>query len=403
MTKYLISLYLSLFIILPLQAATSSQTICLNMIVKNEQAIITRCLQSVLPLIDYWVIVDTGSTDNTKELIRTCMKDIPGELHERPWVDFAHNRNQALNLAKGKADYILFIDADEVLRFEPDFVKPDLDKDFYYIFSEYHGMKYARVGLVKDTLNWTWKGVRHEAIDCPQAKTLGTLAGVTNVVNTDGARSKDPQKFQKDAIALEAAIEKEPQNARYVFYLAQSYRDAEDYERALKNYEKRVSMEGWEQEVFWSLLQIAMIQELLEKPSESITNSYYKAYLYRPMRAESLFRLSSYFRKKGDYFSGYLTARQGLTIPLSDDALFVEKWIYDYGLLLEYSICAYWLGKYQDAQLASYLLLAKNIPDNVRDCVKQNLTFIDAKLAPKCVFVGSGKEIEVKREVERKE
>src|SRR5690242_19150411 len=80
--------------------------ICLNMIVKNESAVIRRCIDSVRPLIDYWVIVDTGSTDGTQKIIKNHLKDIPGELYQRPWKNFEHNRNEALTLAKGKSDYI---------------------------------------------------------------------------------------------------------------------------------------------------------------------------------------------------------------------------------------------------------------------------------------------------------
>lgn len=95
---------------------------------------------------------------------------------------------------------------------------------------------------------------------------------------------------------------------------------------------------------------------------------------------------------KGDYFSGYLAAKQGLTIPLSDDAILVERWIYEYGTLLEFSICAYWIGKH-DAQLVSYLLLGKDIPSYIRECVNKNMAFIDAKIAPKCVLVGADKNV----------
>ncbi|MFI5334997.1 MAG: hypothetical protein ACHQT8_07570, partial [Chlamydiales bacterium] len=77
--------------------------ICLNMIVKDESAVIEKCLSTVKPLIDYWVIVDTGSKDGTQDLIRNFLKDIPGELHERPWVNFEYNRNEALDLARNKA------------------------------------------------------------------------------------------------------------------------------------------------------------------------------------------------------------------------------------------------------------------------------------------------------------
>src|SRR5574340_542399 len=94
------------------------KTICLNMIVKNESKVIERCLASVKPIIDTWVIVDTGSTDGTQAIVREFLKDIPGELHERPWVNFGHNRNEALELARGKADYLLLIDADDKLAYE---------------------------------------------------------------------------------------------------------------------------------------------------------------------------------------------------------------------------------------------------------------------------------------------
>lgn len=86
------------------------------MIVKNEAPVIARCLASVKPWVDHWVIVDTGSSDGTQDLVRQCMEGVPGSLHERPWVDFAHNRNEALELARPHGDYLLFIDADEQLR-----------------------------------------------------------------------------------------------------------------------------------------------------------------------------------------------------------------------------------------------------------------------------------------------
>ena len=80
-------------------------TICLNMIIKDEAPVIRRCLESVKPFIDRWVIVDTGSTDNTRELVREIMAGLPGELHERPWKNFGHNRNEALSLAARSGDY----------------------------------------------------------------------------------------------------------------------------------------------------------------------------------------------------------------------------------------------------------------------------------------------------------
>ena len=109
------------------------QKICLCMIVKDEAPVIVRCLESVRPIIDYWIIVDTGSTDGTQDLIEKYFHDVPGELHQRPWVDFAHNRSEALVLARKHGDYSLIIDADDALEFAPGFKMPYLNADSYTV------------------------------------------------------------------------------------------------------------------------------------------------------------------------------------------------------------------------------------------------------------------------------
>src|ERR1044072_2443758 len=112
-------------------------SVCLNMIVKNEAPVIGRCLASVRSLIDRWVIVDTGSRDGTQALIGEALAGIPGELHERPWRDFGHNRTEALRLAERADDYLLFIDADEMLRVPEGFSWPQLVDDAYFLTTEY--------------------------------------------------------------------------------------------------------------------------------------------------------------------------------------------------------------------------------------------------------------------------
>ena len=93
-------------------------TICLNMIVKDEADIIVNTLSNIINKIPihYWVICDTGSTDNTAELIKNFFKekDISGELIHEPWRDFAYNRTKALEFAYKKTDFLFLFDADEV-------------------------------------------------------------------------------------------------------------------------------------------------------------------------------------------------------------------------------------------------------------------------------------------------
>lgn len=355
--------------------------ICLNMIVKDESKIITRCLATVKPLVDYWVIDDTGSSDGTQKIIKEFMKDVPGELHETPWKNFEYNRNHALKLAQGKADYIMLMDADEMLEFSPDFKLPVLQKDFYDSVILHMGLQYNRPLLLKDGLDWKWYGVLHEYISATQAKTTGTLEGLKKISTTEGARAANLQKYQKDAQILEAALEEDPTNSRYIFYLAQSYRDAGDYPSALKTYEKRVKIGGWDQEVFYSMLQIARLQEITKADPEIIMKSYYDAYHYRPGRAEPLYSLAKYYRSKNDFAAAYLVASIGRDIPMTKDVLFVEKWVYDYDMQLECSISAYWIGKYDECQkISKEILNQADLSQNIRETVEKNLGFANAKI-----------------------
>jgi glycosyltransferase involved in cell wall biosynthesis len=360
------------------------------MIVKDESRVITRCLSSLLPIIDYWVIVDTGSTDGTQQIIKDFMdmKGIPGELHERPWVDFSHNRNEALQLAKGKSDYVFFIDADEYLTYDSDFRLPELNKDYYYVSISHGGSKYSRIMLIKNDLDWRWSGVLHEVLTPYISWSYASLEKVTNTYTTEGVRSRDPQKYQKDAQVLEAALQKEPENRRYVFYLAQSYRDAGDLELALKNYEKRANMGGWDQEVFWSLLEIGKLKDRLERPIEEVLDSYKRAYQYRKSRVEPLYYIAQYYRSIGEYESGYKIAKLAQSLPRSQDVLFIQQWMLDYGIPLELSVCAYWIGDYGECQKISMELLQRqDLPEEIKDCVAKNLQFANWKLFEKLLNI----------------
>ena len=265
------------------------KTICLNMIVKDERLVIQRCLGSVKQIIDYWVIVDTGSSDGTQQIIREFMQDIPGELHEEAWVNFEHNRNIALDYARNKADYILFIDADETLLLLDRFDKTGLDKDFYYAMKTGQQVIARYVFLINNDPGWHWKDVLHEYMTHSRIVTGDILNGVAiDCSFRDGHRSNDGGKSLKDAQILEEAIMKDPANSRYVFYLAQSYGNAGKLTQAIECYKKRVSMGGEAEEVFWSLYCIAALQQILKMEHLTIVNGYCQAHLFDPTRVEPL-------------------------------------------------------------------------------------------------------------------
>lgn len=347
------------------------------MIVKDESHLITRCLSSLKPFIDSWVIVDTGSTDRTQEIIQEFLKDIPGELHERPWKNFAHNRNEALALAKNKADYILFIDADEELIQTSDFHKEDLHKDFYYITSHYGGARYPRIQLVNASLAWKWQGVLHETLECQEARSCEVLPCAFNFVRSEGARSKDPNTYLRDVKILEEACASDPMNTRYTFYLAQSYRDAGMYEKAIETYGKRVMLGGWHEEIFWSLYQIGCIQELLEQPPSTFLQSYEKAHQILPSRLEPVYRLTNYHRRAAQYDKAYSLSSFALSLPPAKSLLFVENWVEEYALLLEHAFLCLQLEKYEEGKKTYQRLLSNpNLPEAEKSHVLKNLSLL---------------------------
>src|SRR5438874_6808861 len=110
-------------------------SLCLSMIVKNEARIIRRALRSAKPFIDSYSISDTGSTDNTMEIIREEMAGIPGVLTSDEWQDFATNRN--LSLSRCTGDYVLTVDADEVVEVAGERIELDPKYDGFLVRIEF--------------------------------------------------------------------------------------------------------------------------------------------------------------------------------------------------------------------------------------------------------------------------
>lgn len=359
--------------------------ICLNMIVKDETPVLRDCFASVRPWITSWVIVDTGSTDGTQALIRELLGDLPGELHERPWKDFGHNRTEALELARtfvgDQPDYLLFIDADDLLRIPAGFALPPLTHDAYHVELRLNDLAYARCALVVARVPWRYVGVLHEVLTGPAGHSLGRLEGPYIQARVCGARSAAPDKYARDAAVFEKALQDEPDNARYVFYLGQSHRDANQPDKALTAYRRRVTLGGWGEEVFYSLYMIARLGEILNWPKAQVTDAYLAAYQYRPTRAEPLVQLARVHRMRQEYAVSFLFADAARKTPRPADILFVEEDLYRWRAADEYAIAAYWLDRPQDSLAVCEELLGNPaLPDNQRQRIIDNANFARTRL-----------------------
>ncbi|UJS25640.1 tetratricopeptide repeat-containing glycosyltransferase [Thiothrix winogradskyi] len=359
-------------------------SICLNMIVKNESKVITRCLDSVKDMLDYWVISDTGSTDGTQQIIRDyfAQHGIDGILLENEWQNFGYNRNLALQQALGKADYILIMDADDQLIKTDAYRFNNLAADRYLIKMHREGITYYFPKLINGTLPWYWEGVLHEYLYCYLPYTSAKLSDDCQIHSTtDGARSQNPHKYLDDARILEKALETEPHNDRYQFYLAQSYRDAGYPEKALTHYQKRVTMGGWHEEVYYSLLEVAHHKSKLDHPLLEVLDAYVTAYHYRPQRLEALCEAVRICRINKHYRLGYQLGSTAKDTPLPNDVLFLDPGVYHWQFIDELSICAIYTGQLQQAtDMLMKLLDNPQTPDDQKPRIENNLKFAQKTL-----------------------
>ena len=364
---------------------STSKKIVLCMIVKNEAHVIERCLASTLPVIDTYCIVDTGSTDGTQEKIKKFFDQlgIEGQVHDRPWVSFGHNRTEALELARPLGDYSLMIDADEILEFAGDFdpekFKAQLDKDMYGVFAKYGATKYHRPQFTSNNKRFYYRGVCHEYVACHDKDTThGFINGFINRPIQDGARSKDPEKYKKDAKLFEDALASgttDPADInRYHFYMAQSYRDSGQFEKAIEAYQKRADLGGWNEEVFYSLFQVGKIKEHLGKYTlDEIVKHYVDAYNVAPFRAETLWSAAKLCQSYGRYDQAWRLIKQAVKLPLPEGALFVIEFIYEWAALDTFASLAYWVEEYELCLKAiNSLLNNPKVPTQERDRLEKN-------------------------------
>jgi len=399
------------------------------MIVKNESANMVRLLDSLKCIVDMISIDDTGSTDNTEEVIMNWGKEnnIPTAVHHEPFVDFAHNRTHSVQMAKKsfpEADYFLLSDADfvwEIGKFDK-----SLLIDHKYLVRQYNkSLDYDNVRLLSAKVEWVCLGVTHEFWQ--EAKQQNEYKGEirTHKISTlqindleDGGCKAD--KFTRDERLLRKGLEDPNETdylkTRYKFYLAQTLKDMSRYEESIEWYNKRCADKGWAEELYYAKFQIGYNQEqlgwkkkhavyllgkedkdeqdieflkqwnpngfdpctLMEQSSRHFTDasvSYLAAYSYRKIRAEALYHATRMHRMLGMNDMAYNLACMGNKIKYpAGDTLFIERACYTYLFDFEISIVAWYLPDHKDqgAQAIKRLLERTDIPPELIGTIESN-------------------------------
>ena len=354
-------------------------TLCLNMIVKNESKIILRLLESVVNIIDCYCICDTGSTDNTIDIIETYFqsKNISGIIVYEQFVNFAHNRNFSLKSCLGMSDFVLLLDADMVLqvnKFDKNILKTG---DCFYILQGNDDFYYQNMRIIQNRSNYHYIGVTHEYMSTPPNIKIGKIQKNILFIADHGDGGSKQNKYERDINLLLNGLIEEPNNGRYYFYLANSYNDSGKMDEAIEAYKKRIEIGGWDQEVWYSYYRIGLCYKHMGKMENAIFY-WMEAYDHLPKRVENLYEIINYYRIKSKHKLSkvfYLLAKDSIKNATDkDEYLFLHNDIYTYKVDYEFTIIAAYLG-IKDINNEVITVLNNSNDNSLNSNLLQNMKF----------------------------
>lgn len=347
-------------------------TIMVILMIKNESRIIKRCIEKILTIADAICISDTGSTDNTLEILKEylpTLAPLPTIVVNHQWKDFGHNRSLSFVAAQTFCKslnwdpnycYGFVLDADMNVVITDKFKKESLVHTGYTIAQKSHNLEHYNKRFLKLSHDWKCIGVTHEYwnnTNCDNTNSDNTKCEqlTTIYINDIGDGGCKDDKFIRDKRLLLQALVKEPNNARYMFYLAQTLENLREYQEAIQMYKCRISANGWYEEVWYSMYSISKIYFELK---DYVEMEYWglKAYNYNNYRAENIYLLTRAFRGISHHFKAWHYMRLGKSIAKPDNALFLEPYVYSRNFDYEKTILSYYVEYHKRAETLHELI-----------------------------------------------
>lgn len=361
------------------------------MIVRDEAAVIERCLGAARQAIDAVSICDTGSADDTVARIHGWLAraGIPGRVYHDPFVNFAVSRTRSLERAaetirglgwNPAESYLLLLDADMVLEVGDDFRREALVDDVYTVVQQNGALRYLNVRLVRSSVAGRFVGATHEYFDSPPGASMGTLRSLSIDDRNDGGSRAD--KYLRDRRLLEDELARDPANQRAMFYLAQTYRGMGDLPKSLVWYRRRAEAGGWNEEAWYAQYSIGLL--FVDAGDQRAAFRAFAAALRRdPRRPEPYFHLASLLRARRHMRWATSLARAGVSIGMpADRSLFIDRDIVNWGLARELSIAAFTTPHHDEGLDANErLALGRGAPPDLSWLASQNALFYLEPLA----------------------
>src|SRR5215216_3750671 len=353
----------------------------LVMMVKNEVKSLRAAFDSVRGAADTALVLDTGSTDGTQALARTLLTEIPGELVEEPFVDFATTRNRSLELATGKSVFALLLSGDETLvgatslrQFCERMRNADGPEHGVYFLRLDMGANYrfSSARLVRLDHGWRYVGAVHEFLTKPGAPPPSIHVDGCSILHDVAGRDQGRKVLSgaRDLELLRAERKRDPSNARTAFYLAQTLEDLGRAREAHQAYKDRIALGGWREEVYEARFRLARTALAIGKPWHRVQTLYLEAFSAAPHRAEPLVEIALHWQRLGNHALAFLFGPRAMQPPYPEhDVMPVNSAIYSHLALEVVGASAWYIGEYAigEAALRGALAVRPDAPELLRN------------------------------------
>jgi glycosyltransferase involved in cell wall biosynthesis len=314
------------------------------MIVKNEQAVLARCLESAREIADEIIIVDTGSTDRTHQIARKYTKHVKCFK----WIDdFAAARN--FSFSHASCDFIMWLDADDVITDEnrrkilelKKHLTPDIDMITlrYDLGGEFYS---TRERIFNRARNFRWSDAIHEYIAIG-GKVIHSDAAVTHKPPADKqSRGRNLRIFER----LCANGELTP---RQKFYYARELRENGKYAEATTQFTEFLTKnKGWREDNISAVLDLADCYNKLGEPEKSFA-ALLKSFEYDAPRAQVCCMIGYHYKNKSDIAAAIRWFQTALVLPPETGLGFIQKDFEKFVPAIELAVCYDILGQYEKA------------------------------------------------------
>ncbi len=351
----------------------------LCMIVRNEEAVLGRCLDGIRDAVDEIVIVDTGSTDQTRDIALAYTNDV----YDFTWVDdFAKARNYAFS--KATKPYIMWLDADDVIAPESaarlKALMKNLEPNTDMVMMPYHvafdaqgkpTMTYERERIIRNGAGFVWLGAIHEVIQ-PAGKIIHADIPVLHQKVGPGDPDRNLRIFEKVIASGQKLFGREE------YYYARELMYHQRFEEAVRGLEHFLdSGLGWVENIQSACRDLSECYSLLGNKEKALA-ALFRSFHYGPPRAETCCQIGRHFFERADFQTAafwYELAASGKLV--SPPGGFHEPDCYGYIPYMQLCVCAYRMGDVKKA--LEYNHMAGQIkPDD--PSYLYNMAFFQAQL-----------------------